>query len=77
MVASEPKVRGVARSAVEYRVLNRVERLAVLVVKAHANRIGTAVRDQWIVGGQAIENRSRIFGDFGWGEAESSSDCWG
>ncbi len=54
------------RGAVEDGVLDGVERGAVLVAQPHANRVGAAVGDQRVVGGDAIEDRGRVFRDFGW-----------
>ena len=73
-VGQRAEGRGVAGSAVEDGVLDRVERGARLVAEAHANGVGAAVRDQRIGGRDAVENRGRIFGDFSRREAEARRD---
>ena len=45
-----------------------------LVAKANANRVGTAVCNQRIGYGDAIQNRGGVFGDLGGREAEACGE---
>ena len=71
MVGQRAEAWRCGRSAVEDRVLDGVERGAVLVAEAHANGVGPAVGDQRIGGGNAVENRGGVLGNLAGREAEA------
>ena len=71
MVASEPSVAVWPEALLKTVFWMASSDVRVLVAKAHADGVGTAVGNQRIVGGNAIENGRRIFGNFGRREAEA------
>src|ERR1039457_6726940 len=46
----------------------------MFLAEAHADGVGSAVRDEWIAGGKAIKNRGGVLGNLGWREAEARRD---
>ena len=68
-----------AGGGVEDGVLNRRERVAILLRKPNADRVGPPVDDERIGRRQAIENCGGVFGYLLWREPETGSkdgaDC--
>ena len=64
-----------ASGAEEDGVLDGVEGSAMGVVEADADGVGAAVLNEGLRGGQAIEDRGRVGGDFGGGESHARGDA--
>ena len=64
-----------AGGAEEDGVLDGVEGGAMGVVEADADGVGAAVLDEGLRGGQAVEDRGGVGGDFGGGESEARGDA--
>ena len=63
---------GVSCGTVEDGILDGVERFAVLVAQAHTDGVRPAIGNQRIICGQTVEDRRRIFGNFGRRKSEPS-----